>query len=446
MAVTAIWKVEKRLDHTLDYIMNVEKTKNEDYGKSSYLELHKLKEFEDTNYKNEKDCYISGINCVADYAYEDMMSTKMQYEKTDGILGFHAIQSFKEGEVTPDMAHAIGMKLAEEMWGDRFEVVVATHQNTNHIHNHFIINSVSFVDGKKYSDNRESYAKLRHLSDTLCQEYGLSVLEEKKLNSGINYDNYYKGYVEKNNYHTLAKQDLDRAIAMAYSLKDFENLMKKMGYEINNRYGKYSIRRDPYKKNIRIERSFGSDYSIQELEKRIESTTATRLPFLDVYNPNKKIRIYEKARKQKSKGLYGLYKYYCYILKVYPRHYPRRIISPALRVEIQKMDEISEQTRLLVSKEIKTYEQLLFYRQQLVSDIEKMEGRRTYLWIKIKRVTNEEEKESIRNEIELITSELIKKKKEVVLCDGIKERSETVEKNIKEFEEEKGKERENEYK
>lgn len=446
MAVTAIWKVEKRLDHTLDYIMNIEKTKNEDYGKSSYLELHKLKEYEDIDYKNEMDCYVSGINCVADYAYNDMMQTKMQYDKTDGILGFHAFQSFKEGEVTPDMAHLIGIKLAEEMWGDRFEVVVATHQNTNHIHNHFIINSVSFKDGKKYSDNRESYARLRHLSDSICQEYGLSVIEEKKLNSGINYDNYYKGYVTKSNYHTLAKQDLDRAIAMAYSLKDFENIMKKMGYEIINRYGKYSIRREPYKKNIRIERNFGSEYSIAEIEKQIENTTATRVPFLDAYNPIKKVRVYEKAKKQKSKGLYGLYKYYCYILKVYPRHYPRRIMSPALRVEVQKMDEISKQTRLLVSKEIKTYEQLLFYRNELVSNIEKLEERRNYLWIKIKRVASNEEKQKIRNEIDLISQELNTKKKEVVLCDGIKDRSKAVEKNIEEFEEEKGKERENEFK
>jgi len=446
MATTGIWKVEKRLDHTLNYIMNLEKTKNSEYGESSYLELHKLKEYEDTDYKNEKDCYVSGINCIADYAYEDMMSTKMQYDKTGGILGFHAFQSFKEGEVTPDVAHIIGIKLAEEMWGDRFEVVVATHQNTNNIHNHFIINSVSFKDGKKYSDNRESYARLRHLSDSICQEYGLSVLKEKKLNSGINYDNYYKGYIEKSNYHTLARQDLDRAITMAYSIKDFENIMKKMGYEIINRYGKYSIRRDPYKKNIRIERSFGSDYSIDEIKKRIENTSATRVPFLDAYNPIKKVRVYEKAKKQKSKGLYGLYKYYCYILKVYPRHYPKRIMSPSLRVEVQKMDDISMQTRLLVSKEIKTYEQLLFYRDNIKLEEKELLSRRENLWKKIKRVEDKDYQVKIRKEIEEVSILIEQKRKEVMLCDGIEERSKYIEKNIKEFEEEKGKEREYEFK
>ena len=85
---------------------------------------------------------------------EDMINTKKRFNKTDGILAYHAYQSFKENEVTPELAHEIGIKLAEEMWGDKFEVVVSTHLNTNHIHNHFVINSVSFIDGKKYYDSK----------------------------------------------------------------------------------------------------------------------------------------------------------------------------------------------------------------------------------------------------------------------------------------------------
>ena len=267
MATTGIWKIQKRLDHVINYITDVEKTLNIDYGNGYYAELHNFDEYKELDYKNEKDCYVSGINCVPEYVYRDMMFTKKQYDKNSGILGYHAFQSFKENEVTADQAHLIGIKLAEEMWGDRFEVIVATHQNTNHIHNHFVINSVSFIDGKKYYDNRENYALLRQTSDALCQEYGLSVIDKtNKKKEKVNYDNYYKGYVFKSNYHTLAKQDLDRAIAMAYSYKDFENLMMRMGYEIKNRYGKLSIRQEPFKKNIRIERAFGNDYSIERIE------------------------------------------------------------------------------------------------------------------------------------------------------------------------------------
>lgn len=436
MATTGIWKIEKRLDHVIDYVTNPEKTVK---GKS-YQELHNFSDYDNMNYDTEETCYISGINCSTHRTYKDMMHTKSLHEKEGGILGYHAFQSFKEGEVTPDKAHLIGIKLAEEMWGDNYEVLVTTHINTNHIHNHFVINSVGFKDGKKYHDCHENYAILRHLSDSLCEEYGLSVVDKTKMKkSKVNYDNYYKGYVLKNNYHTMAKKDVDKAIAMAYSFKDFENIMIKMGYEINNRYGKLSIRRNPYKKNIRIERSFGVNYSIDSIEKRIENETAPRVPFIEAYNPNNKIKSYKKAKNEKAHGIYGLYKYYCYILKVYPRHYPNKILTPALRVEVNKMNEISKQTQLLVSHKIETYEQLLFYKDTQTDEVRKLVANRHNLWIKHKRTQSEDDKISIRCEIDNITKLLVSKRKEVELCDGIIERLGVVKENIKEFEEEKEK-------
>lgn len=441
MATTGIWKVTKRLDHVIDYVMNPEKTIKDDDNKC-YRELHGFEEFENLGFNTEESCYVSALNCSTHRTYKDMMATKEQYGKTGGILGFHAFQSFKEGEVTPDMAHKIGLKLAEEMWGDRFEVVVTTHvHGTKHIHNHFVINSVSFKDGKKYYDNRENLAKFRHLSDSLCQEYGLSVLEEKPCpRSKINFANYYNGYIKKTNYHTMAKEDLDRAIGMAYSYRDFENLMSKMGYEITNRYGKLSIRRNPFKKNIRIERSFGSDYSISEIEKRIETTNITRVPFVEVFNPNfyKELK---KYRKEKSKGMHGTYKYYCFILKSVSKQNKHKFISPYLREEIKKMDEISKQSMLLSSHEIKTGEQLLFYKDNLNTKISDLEARRHNLWIKYKRCKNEALKCEIKEEIDSIKKELIPIRKEVVLCDGILKRSGVVEKNIEEFENNLGKEK-----
>ena len=437
MATTGIWKVKTRLDNVIRYIENEEKTLND----NSYKELHNLKEYLDTNIETENICFVSGINCIPETAYKDMMFTKRQFEKTDGILGFHAFQSFKEGEVTPELAHEIGVKLAEEMWGDRFEVVVATHTNTNHIHNHFVINSVSFKDGKKYSDNRTSYAKLRSLSDSLCEEYGLSVVLEKAEEKGkIKYSNYYKSYIKNSNYHTLAKEDLDRAIAMAYSYKDFLELMEKMGYEVVNRYNKLSIIRSPYKKTIRIERAFGEEYSIDRINKRIELESAPRVPFIEEYNPNNRQKIFKKYQKIKSKGLYGLYKYYCYLLKVYPRHYPKKILTPAMRVEVNHLEDISKETQLLVSNKINTYEQLLFYKNNLTSEVEDLVSKRHNLWIKHKRVTKDEDKVNIRKEIDIISNSLKKKKEEVRLCDEIIKRSGEVEKNIAEFEKEKDKE------
>ena len=116
------------------------------------------------------------MNCIPEVAVEQFKDTKERWHKNGGVTAYHVIQSFAEGEVDAETAHEIGVKLAEEMFRDRFEVVVATHLNTNHIHNHLIVNSVSFVDGKKYEGTRTNYYRLREISDDLCRDYGLSVI------------------------------------------------------------------------------------------------------------------------------------------------------------------------------------------------------------------------------------------------------------------------------
>lgn len=441
IATTGIWKIEKRLDHVIDYTTNIEKTLNSDYGKEAYYELHNLDEYAEADFKTEKQYYVSALNCCVESAYEEMQLTKKQYGKTGGILGFHAFQSFKEGEVTPEQAHAIGVKLAQEMWGDRFEVIVSTHLNTKHYHNHFVINSVSFKDGKRYYDKRETYARLRQLSDSLCEEYGLSVLEEKPCrNSKINYANYYKGYVEKNNYYTTTKEDVDRAIAQAYSYKDFECLMKAMDYELIYRGSRLSVRRDPYKKHIRIERSFGYDYSIDRIKERIEVEQAPRVPFIEEYGNKKRPKTYTPFKKQKHTGLYALYLHYCYLLKVFPTEYPNKRLSPEIRADLKELDKISKQTELLVSNKLDTYEQFFAFKTQKTKELDSLLDKRSKLWYKHKKSKNPSEKESIRNEIDLLNKEINPLREEVVLCDGIEERTPKMEQNVSDFEEKKDKE------
>lgn len=228
MATTKIWKIENRLDHVMDYTTNEEKTKNNylQNGVDDYDSIRQVMMYATNADKTEKQFYTTGINCDVDSAVEEMRNAKHFWHKTDGILAFHADQSFKENEVTPE----IGVKLAEEMWGDRFQVVVSTHLNTKHLHNHFVINSVSFKDGYKYYSNFENTALLRKTSDELCEEYGLSVLEEKKCKSGINFENFYKKHIQESDYHKEVKEDLDYAIKNSYTTKDFHRILEPMGY------------------------------------------------------------------------------------------------------------------------------------------------------------------------------------------------------------------------
>lgn len=179
MATTKIWAIHTRLDKVIDYATDEEKTILKKIKADDGLEL--VYKYATNSKKTEEQYFVTGVNCIPEIALDEMRITKKFYDKNEIIVGFHAYQSFAKGEVDAELAHKIGVKLAEEMWGDRFQVVVTTHLNTNCIHNHFVLNSVSFKDGKNYYDNRENYALLRATSDALCDEYGLSVIKRKRL-------------------------------------------------------------------------------------------------------------------------------------------------------------------------------------------------------------------------------------------------------------------------
>lgn len=433
MATIGLWKVESRLDKVIKYVSNEEKTINEDFIK----DLHRVIDYTIDDYKTEEQYFVSGINCGVETAYQEMCGTKKEFSKTGGILAFHGFQSFKEGEVTPELAHEIGVKLAEELWGDRFEVIVSTHVNTNHIHNHFVINSVSFRDGKRYYDKRSTYAEIRHVSDCLCAEYGLSVLEEKPCrNSRINYANYYKGVAVRSTYHSTTKEDIDRAIAQAYDYKDFLNLMRAMNYEVINRYGKLSVKRPPYKRNIRIERSFGEEYSISNIQSRIENEHMPRTPFPEAKGVFKMFVNRSEHKNKKVGGIYGLFLYYCYLLGKFPKEYPNKRLPPSIRADVKKMEQISEETKLLVSQKIETYQQFLEYKNTIESRYEELIGKKELLWKKVNRSKNDNEKENIKKTIEELNMEIYSLRKEVVLCDGIEERLPIIKSKVKEIDKE----------
>ena len=245
IATVAIWNINTNLGQVIKYTTDNNKT-----DLSNYPNLEKSLEYIKDEFKTENKLYVSGINCHPDTALKDMIRVKEQYNKKQGILGFHVYQSFKENEVTPEQAHKIGIELAKEMWGDRFQVVVSTHLNTAHYHNHFVINSVSFVDGKKYYASRTTYAELRRLNDCICKENNLSYLQEKKTKAGINYLNYQNKNIQYTNYYKTAKDDLDIAISISHNYNDFITILKSMKYEVINRSGKLSIRGEKYKRNM----------------------------------------------------------------------------------------------------------------------------------------------------------------------------------------------------
>ncbi len=437
MATTSLWKVEERLDKVIKYTTNEEKTTNVDFEKDLYKSLHNTIEYAKADFKTEKQFYVSGVNCTPQNALQEMILTKKHFGKEKGILAFHGFQSFAEGEVTAEQAHQIGVKLAEELWGDKYEVLVSTHLNTKHYHNHFVLNSVSFVDGIKYRNTVENYAMMRALSDDLCREYGLSVLEEKKCGK-IDYTRYRNSFIQKSDYYTTTKEDVDFAIKQAYSYKNFETILKKMGYTITIRANKISLCRPPYKRNIRIERSFGMEYSIRNINERIMNSDMAKVPFPEEQRNYRRYTGKKQVIKiQFDRGsLYRLYLHYCYILKVYPKSKKTRIkITPEMRKDIKKMEEISDEIKFLCRNKIKTTKELFSYKELVTDELKNQMKVRNTLRRKRQKEKEPEKRQKLCDDILDLSDKIKYLKQEVVYCEKIEEQNQKIKQNIKDMEE-----------
>lgn len=438
MATTSLWKVDKRLDHVIDYATDEEKTKNENIENEggNFDSIEKLLTYATNPAKTEKLFYTTGINCKVDNAVKEMQFVKRLYGKEKGILAFHGYQSFKEGEVTSEIAHEIGVRLAEEMWGDRFQVVVSTHLNTDNIHNHFVINSVSFKDGYKYYSNLSNTALLRKTSDEICEEYGLSVLKEKICKSGINFENFYKKSMRDSDYYKFAKEDIDYAIKHSYTLKQFQQMLVSMGYNYYYRVDKLSVRREPYKRNIRVERAFGEEYSLENIKRRIVENDYIKQERIIPYKVigHRHFITRDRIRKKyKPKGIVALYYYYKYLLKLYTRKNIQYKLTPEMRAEVKKMDEYSERIRFLCKYKIETMSDVNNVKEKKQEEMQKILNIRNRLYYKRQKLENESEKEGVTKEIIDVTSALTKVRKEIKLCDEIYDDVPKIKEQIKEL-------------
>lgn len=175
MAITKILPVRGQLKGCLDYAANPQKTEY-----FSTADMQRLIGYTQNKDKTEHQLYVSGFNCMPQNAYCIMQATKQRWGKplNGGNVGYHIIQSFKPGEATPDQVHEIGCEFARRFLADRFECTVSTHLDKGHLHNHIVVNSVSFMDGRMFRNDFTTYYKgIRAISDELCRENRLSVVE-----------------------------------------------------------------------------------------------------------------------------------------------------------------------------------------------------------------------------------------------------------------------------
>ncbi len=444
MATTAIWDVRGWLGKVVIYVENPDKTENpafyqkQDMTDKEAQGLADVIEYAVQNKKVQKSAglendvsslsrYVTGVNCFPATAREEMMAVKKRYGKEDGIVAFHGYQSFAPGEATPDAAHEIGIRLAKELWGERFQVIVATHlDKENHIHNHFVLNSVSFADGYRYNDCTDTYMEMRKASDRLCQEYGLSVVENPRRGKSKQYGEWRADKQGKPTWRDLIKKDVDRAIREAMTDRQFFHNLHSMGYEI--KLGKDISVRPPGKDRFfRLARNFGEEYTLDAICRRILSA-GTR-PRSKASPPKQTVTAYrfkgDIKKAGRIGGLRGLYLHYCYKLGILPkgRASPQNMHF-LLREDIRKMRTISQEARLLARNRIDTAEQLSSYKEGLQKKMETLAADRKRLKNRLRSAGDEQPLAILKADISAITKELSKLRGEVKLCDGIAGRSE----------------------
>lgn len=343
MAYTSIIPV-RRLDNSLNYIKDKEKTTK------TAGSLEEAIDYALNRDKTEQVLFESSIGCTCETAYQDMLLTKQRFHKVDGIQGYHLIQSFAEGELSPELAHVIGQELAERLLKGKFEVVVTTHLNTSHYHNHLVFNSVSMEDGKKYHSNQKSYyEEVRRISDDLCRKYGLSIIQPKDGNG----KSYPEWLAEKNGrptWRTAIRLDIRDAIQESFTWRQFLGVMEEKGYVFKLNQKHIAMKAPGMERYIRL-RSLGEAYSEMAIRERIllpkEKQRAARL----------------EGPKKKLSGLQALYYSYLYQMGVLKKK-PRRV-SPQFRQDIKRLDERISQMEFLQKHGITTREELEAYKKPL---------------------------------------------------------------------------------
>ena len=458
MAVTSIWRVHGRIGKVLDYVENAEKTTaitGNDGDLSDVInyaiQQRKTSQTQERDGEELVQRFVSGINCHPNTAKMEMQKIKKFYGKEDGVIAYHGYQSFAPGEATPEIAHEIGIKLAQRLWGDRYQVLVATHlDRANHLHSHFVINTVSFVDGIKYHRTKEDYQEMRRVSDALCREYGLTVIRNSK-GRGMTYNEWAAEKDGKPTLRSVIRSDIDRAILASTTQRNFQEAMQAMGYTIKTRTPdgqplKYPALMPPGAKGYFRFHRLGPGYSLTEILDRVYDNVRRQTPFPEADRMAKQRNPFIPY--PKAKGIHALYLRYCYELRIIQKH-PASVkrVPYSIRQDLILLDKLDAETRFLAKHEYGTAAELESHKKKSTGRISKLEQERNALRNQLRTATRREDGSAIdglKNRIKEVSSEIKALRQEVKLCDGIEARSALMERNLEQLQQEQEIERKEE--
>jgi hypothetical protein len=458
MAITSIWAVKGWLGKVVVYVENPEKTDNpacyekqgmtdeQAQGLSDVIDyaIQTKKTAEVTPDENVEilQRFVSGVNCRVTIAREEMMAAKEKFAKagkTDDVVAYHGIQAFAPGEATPEIAHEIGKKLAQKLWGDRYQVIVATHlDKVNLLHNHFVLNNVSWIDGIKYHRTERDYWFMQQESDKLCREYGLSVIEEPRRGKSKHYGEWKAEKDGRPTYRGMLKADLDQAILESMTERQLWDNLYKKGYRI--KFGKDITLRPPGKdRGLKLQRNFGEDYSIESIRNRILANTRPQRIIIPAEKPPRRVRFIGKPHTAKRiTGLRALYFSYLYKMGVLPKkreQSPERVYF-LFREDIRFMQNISKEARLLAAQRIDTTGQLTAFKDGLTAEIASLSSARKHLRYQSRSIRDGDKLAAIKTGITALSTKIGELRKDVRLCEDIEKRSVEMKEKIRRANEE----------
>ena len=419
MAITKIWTVKSRLDSSLNYIANPDKTSI----KPDIDAVEGVIKYIKNEDKTENCLYVKAYNCTTDNPYADMIDTQEFFGKAghkNAVLAYHLVQSFKDFETTPEIAHKCGLELAERLFTDKYEVIVATHLDHKHLHNHLIINSVSYADGYKYRNNFKDYfIDIRGISDAICIENCLSVIEHPQRR-----DMYYAEWLAlKEGRPTIRgsiRRDIDEIIKCSYTMEQFWQNLKKRGFVIHRKgpnIKQTSIIAPNAKRPMRLD-NLGKGYSEAEILQRIIATRNGIITAAPSEMPKKQYKFkgnLKNVKGKKLKGFIALYFHYLYLFKKIERKQTPQRVSFFMREEMIKFDRYQKQFKFLFSHDIETGEDLHKYQKDKETEVEILITQRKKLY----EERTDENCDEVKEKAKEINAELNEIRKEIRLCKAI---------------------------
>ncbi len=434
MATTGFWPVKGRLKDVIDYAENPDKTIDRKYLDE---DLYRTLEYTANAEKTDQRMYVTALNCPLETACRSMMETKRRFGKLKGNVAYHGYQSFRPGELTPETCHEIGIETARRMWPD-YEVVVTTHLNTDSLHNHFVVNSVSYKTGEKFQNKIRDHVRLRELSDELCLNYELSVLNKSKIfqpEKGA----YWIHKSGKLTHRDILKQDVEECLAYVYKTDELLQRLRQKGYIVvrDDDYKHISVRAPDWSCAVRLD-SIG--YPMSKIQSVLRDHWDD-VHFYAVYNshlPSKRKtfplltlerQLDYSITHARQTGTVLLDLVFYLVLRLLgltqdeeARRQNAQPLSPSMRMELAKLDQLIEEQKLLTGKGIHSVQELSLFQTETEEKIKGLEAERQHCRNQLRRPKPPELTEEYKQKIAAATEEMKPLRKELAVAKRIEKR------------------------